>query len=81
MKCLEIPEKNLKINIKKELDVQKPGSGGSNMFLIEKSLHFPLGAVSSLQKNYFNENLGSYQQKCLRVKLNTLAEEDFLSEK
>lgn len=47
MKCLEMPEKNLKINIKRELDVQKPGSGGKNMFLLEKSLHFPLDAVSS----------------------------------
>lgn len=63
-----MPEKNLKINIKRELDVQKPGSGGKNMFLLEKSLHFPLGAVSSLQKNHFNENLGSYQLKCLKIK-------------
>lgn len=59
---------NLKINIKRELNVQKPGSGGKNRFLVEKSLYFLLGAVSSLQKNHFNENLGSYQLKCLRIK-------------
>lgn len=36
MKYLEMPEKNLKINIKRELDVQKPGSRGKNVSNREK---------------------------------------------
>lgn len=38
------------------------------MFQMRTSLDLSLGTASSLQKNHFNENLGSYQHKYLRIK-------------